>query len=619
MAEEDGGVGTFHTLDYVVLSLCLAISAGIGVYHAFAGGRQRTAEEFLLADRNMHPFPVAVSLLASFISAVTMLGAPAETYVHGIMYFLFGLAYCCVGLWTARVFIPTFYEYKITSVNEYLERRFNKFVRYIGTFLFFLQMILYLGIVIYAPALALNAVTGLSLWGSVLAIGIVCTFYTTIGGMKAVLWTDVFQVAVMFAGFFAVIIKGSMEVGGIQKVWQIAEEGGRIEFWDFRVNPTIRHTFWSIVIGGTFTWTSTYGVNQSQVQRYLSVGTQKRANWALGMAIFGMVLVATSACLAGVVMYAYYSTCDPYTAGYVSQTDQLMPYFVLDLFNDYPGLPGLFTSSVFSAALSTVSSGLNALAAITGEDILKSIKPDISEARYALATKCFACFYGAVCILMTVVASQLGGVLQAALSIFGIVGGPLLGLFSLGIFFPCANSKGAAAGTLLALALAFWVGVGAQIYPPDSNPPPLDVSQCVNYTYPTPGPPEEDPPKIAKFYALSYSWYSLYAWLITIVFGLLISFATGHQNPKDADRTVQRSVGEAFCCCLSRETTDACLCGVPTEVEQADKLKVSPDSDDEKEPPTYDEIKSYDDEKKSNGDVAYSNEVVNTADEVTVL
>lgn len=118
MAEEDGGVGTFHTLDYVVLSLCLAISAGIGVYHAFAGGRQRTAEEFLLADRNMHPFPVAVSLLASFISAVTMLGAPAETYVHGIMYFLFGLAYCCVGLWTARVFIPTFYEYKITSVNE---------------------------------------------------------------------------------------------------------------------------------------------------------------------------------------------------------------------------------------------------------------------------------------------------------------------------------------------------------------------------------------------------------------------------------------------------------------------------------------------------------------------
>lgn len=116
MASND--VGQFDVYDYVVLGLCLAVSAGIGVYHALAGGKQKTAEEFLLADRKMHPFPVAVSLLASFISAITVLGTPAETYIHGSMFWLFTIAYCGVGIVTARVFIPAFYEYKITSVNE---------------------------------------------------------------------------------------------------------------------------------------------------------------------------------------------------------------------------------------------------------------------------------------------------------------------------------------------------------------------------------------------------------------------------------------------------------------------------------------------------------------------
>ncbi|KAJ8021820.1 Sodium-coupled monocarboxylate transporter 1 [Holothuria leucospilota] len=111
-------VGKFDAADYVILSLCLGVSASIGIYHAFAGGGQKTAEEFLLADRSMHPFPVSVSLLASFISAITVLGTPAETYVQGTMYWLFSFAYIGVGIWTSRVFIPVFYKYKITSVNE---------------------------------------------------------------------------------------------------------------------------------------------------------------------------------------------------------------------------------------------------------------------------------------------------------------------------------------------------------------------------------------------------------------------------------------------------------------------------------------------------------------------
>lgn len=111
-------VGQFGTWDYVVLVGMLSVSAFIGIYHAFVGGGQKTADTFLLADRNMNPFPVAVSLVASFISAITVLGTPAEVYIYGTMFWLFGFAYTFSGIVVSRCFIPIFYEYEITSTNE---------------------------------------------------------------------------------------------------------------------------------------------------------------------------------------------------------------------------------------------------------------------------------------------------------------------------------------------------------------------------------------------------------------------------------------------------------------------------------------------------------------------
>ncbi|KAJ8023599.1 Sodium-coupled monocarboxylate transporter 1 [Holothuria leucospilota] len=473
-----GEVATFVVWDYVVIAGVLLVSASIGIFYALAGGRQRTSREFLLADRNMKPVPVALSLSASFISAVTVLGTPAEIYRYGTMYWLICFSFIITGIIVARTFMTIFYKHEITSTNEYLERRFHKNVRYLGTALFFLQMILYLGIVIYGPALALNAVTGLSLWGSVLTTGIICTFYTSIGGLKTVVWTDAFQVCIMLSGLLAVIIEGSVQLGGLREAWQIADSRGRIDFWNFNPNPTIRHTFWSVAIGGAFNWTATYGTSQAQVQRYLSCGKKSTANRALGLAVCFMIILLSVSCLTGVVMFAYYADCDPFTAGYVSASDQLLPYFVMDLFGDKPGLPGLVTSCVFSAALSTVSSGLNSLAAMAGEDIVKSISPNISDSKYTIITKLIAFSFGAVAILVTYLASQFDGILQATVSIFGLVGGPLLGLFSLGVFFPCVNSYGAFFGTLVGVSMSFWVGVGALLYPPGTNPPSLSTEMC---------------------------------------------------------------------------------------------------------------------------------------------
>ncbi|XP_030839471.1 sodium-coupled monocarboxylate transporter 2-like [Strongylocentrotus purpuratus] len=531
-------VGLFQAWDYVVLAAMLSVSAGIGVFYAFTGGRQSTTREFLLANRNMNPMPVAMSLVASFISAITVLGTPAEMYLNGPMYWLYGIAFIFTGFLTS-LFLPTFYRLGVTSANEYLEKRFNKPTRLLGTILYLLQMILYLGIVIYAPALALNQVSGLDLWGSVLAIGIVCTFYTTIGGMKAVLWTDTFQVTVMMAGFLAVIIAGSMNVDGFNEAWRIAGEGGRLDILDFNPDPTVRHTFWTVVVGGTFFWSTLYAVNQAQVQRYLTCRSEKTALLSLFMAIIGMIIVVSAACISGIVMYANFAVCDPLTMGYVSKSDQLMPYFVMYLFGKMPGLPGLFTSAIFSAALSTVSSGVNSLAAVVGEDIVKSIWPDMKEKTYTWTTKGLALFFGILSIAMAFVSSQLGSVLGAAFSVFGMIGGPLLGLYTSGMFFPWINSKGAFVGTLLGLTWSLWVGIGAQIYPPSSEKPPLSIAGCnitletmttlsdTMMTSSTMEPPMGRP-AIASLYSLSYAWYSAAAMLMTIFWALIGSFLTGN-------------------------------------------------------------------------------------------
>ncbi|XP_071964294.1 sodium-coupled monocarboxylate transporter 1-like isoform X1 [Antedon mediterranea] len=568
----------FEVADYVVLTAMLAISMSIGLFYGCTGGKQQTTNEFLMANRNMNPFPVGISLVASFISAITVLGTPAENYVYGCMYWMFAFAYILTGLASAYFFLPVFYNLRVTSAYEYLEKRFSKTVRLMGMVTFSLQMVIYMGIVIYAPSLALNAVTGLDLWGAVFAIGIVCTFYTTIGGMKAVLWTDVFQVTVMVIGFLAIIIRGSMDVGGLDRVWNISAEGGRIQFFDFDPDPTVRHTFWSVVIGGTFTWTAVYGVNQSQVQRYLTCGSQSVARIALLISTIGMVIVVCLACLSGLVMYAKYAGCDPMLRGDVAKSDQLIPYLVMDLFSDMPGLPGLITSAVFSAALSTVSSGLNSLAAVYGEDVVKLIWPNIEERKYTMITKALAGFFGVVCIGMAVVASFMGDVLQTALSIFGMIGGPLLGLFSLGIFFPWANTKGAISGLLSGLVMAFWIGIGAQFYPPVVNKPPLTIDYCEfgegNYSmynstdmYSTTtmisitDMPEERP-AVAKLYSLSYAWYSAVAWLTVLFVGLIVSFATGPTDPADVDPKLCCSLVDTMYCCLPEKIKKPLRCGV---------------------------------------------------------
>ncbi|KAL1512458.1 hypothetical protein ABEB36_002045 [Hypothenemus hampei] len=519
---------TFGIWDYVVVGLVLLTSASIGVYYRFTGGKQRTNQEYLLADRNMSITPVAFSLMASFMSAITLLGVSSENYTYGFQFIIINISYGIFTPVAAYLYLPVFFNLQATSAYEYLELRFGKPARLAASLSYTLQMTLYMGIVVYAPALALEALTGINMAIAILSIGLVCTFYSTIGGMKAVLMTDVFQSILMFLAVFSVIAGALVETGSFREIWKIAEAGNRTYLWNFDPDPTVRHSWFSLIIGGGVTFLSLYAVNQTQVQRYLTIKDLKRAQKALwwNWPILSALSLCTS--FSGLCIYAKYFNCDPVKAKYINSADQLMPYYVIDTMGHLPGLSGLFVAGIFSAALSTVSASLNSLAAVTIEDYYKPLhrlifKQELTSTTASLQTKIIALVYGLVCVGVAFLAQFLGGVLQAALTIFGVVGGPLLGLFSLGMFTTTANQWGSIVGLFSGMSMALWMAFGPK---PAIPALPTSIDGCdiaVNSTMAYSEETNNDSSYL-WIYRVSYLYNGVAGLVITLIIGYLSSW-----------------------------------------------------------------------------------------------
>ncbi|OWK11959.1 hypothetical protein Celaphus_00002979 [Cervus elaphus hippelaphus] len=511
---------TFGAWDYGVFALMLLVSTGIGLWVGVARGGQRSAEDFFTGGRRLSALPVGLSLAASFMSAVQVLGVPAEAYRYGLKFLWMCLGQLLNSLLTALLFLPVFYRLGLTSTYEYLEMRFSRAVRLCGTLQYLVATMLYTGIVIYAPALILNQVTGLDIWASLLSTGIICTFYTTVGGMKAVIWTDVFQVLVMLSGFWVVLARGAVLVGGPGQVLELAKNHSRINLMDFDLDPRSRYTFWTFVVGGTLVWLSMYGVNQAQVQRYVACRTERQAKLAVLVNQLGLFLIVSSAAACGVVMFTFYLDCDPLLAGRISAPDQYMPLLVLDIFEDLPGVPGLFLACAYSGTLSTASTSINAMAAVTVEDLIKPRLPSLAPRRLVIISKGLSLIYGSACLTVAALSSLLGGgVLQGVLS-----------------------------GLAVGLALSLWVAVGATLYPPSAQSMGVLPSSAAGCAVPSANASglldplltanasgrvsslEMDPDQQTladNFYAISYLYYGALGTLCTVLCGALVSCLTG--------------------------------------------------------------------------------------------
>ncbi|XP_044535089.1 sodium-coupled monocarboxylate transporter 1-like [Gracilinanus agilis] len=479
--------------DYFVFGAMLSISALIGIYYSLTESHDSDSD-FLMGGRQMPGHTVSLSLLASFLSALTVLGMPVEVYYYGSIYLYDILTFTIVVAITGEVYLPIFYRLKITSTYEvdrvewvYLELRFNRELRLVGSSLFIVQMVLYTGIVICAPALALRDVTGLGLRTAVFATGVVCTFYCTVGGLKAVILTDVFQTLIMISGFLAIIIKASVLQGGITTVIRQSIDGGRLNMWEVS-EPSL-----------------------------------------------------TGACV-------HLRSCLRSCLHSLSTLKvHLMPYLALDILGTHRGLPGLFVSAAYSGTLSTVSSSINALAVVTVEDLIKPYLNDPSLKSLSLISKAICFFYGVICIAMAGLASIMGSLIEATVKIFGMIGGPLLGLFTLGILNRSANALGSFIGLVTGFTFALWIGIGSYLDhpPPDESALlPVSIANCsegksmyLNWTRVL-EQPVLIPWKASEFkrynylniYWFSYLYLSPMGTVVTLIVGSIASIATGGKN-----------------------------------------------------------------------------------------
>ncbi|KAB0797463.1 hypothetical protein PPYR_08456 [Photinus pyralis] len=530
----------FDIADYVVFSGMLLVSAITGIYYGCRSRYCKSEEgsdlkEYLTGNKSMQAFPVAMSLVASYISGVTILGTPAEIYNFGTQYWFIAFSIWFSGAIVAYVYLPVFCKLQVNSSYEYLEMRFSREVRMLASVLFVMDEIMFLPIVIYVPSLAFNQVTGIDvhLIGSVVCF--ICIFYTVIGGLKAVVYSDTWQIIVMFISVIVLVILGTIAIGGPSVVWNRSGAGGRLIFNNFNLSMYERHTVYGVVTGGVIFWTAFNGVNQTMVQRYLSLPNEKESKKSVLMFTVGVSLFVSLCVYSGLLVFATYHKCDPMTAGRITQDDQLLPLYVMETVGHLRGVPGLFIAGVFGAALSSLSVVLNATSAVVLEDFVKGcLRISITEKNATHLVKIVILVLGAMSMGFVFVVERMGGVLVMATSLSAIAAGTTFGVFTLGMVIPWSSSIGAITGAVAGAALSGTISFGGQYSMASGNivlhKLPVNVDLCEADYGITPNVTVINYPDESHIFALfriSYHWITPIGILTTVVVGAIVSLVTG--------------------------------------------------------------------------------------------
>jgi SSS family transporter len=416
---------------------------------------QKNIRSYFLADRSMGFIVVGISILAALFSGISYLAMPSEVYQYGLAFFLVSLSFFVATPIATIVFLPFFCRSRFYTAYQYLEERFSVPVRSLASALFIMRVLLWLGLATYAPALALEQATGMPLWFTILCTGILTTVYTTLGGMKAVIWTDVMQFFVLIGGQIAIVVVAVMKVpGGLEGVIQTGQEHGKFTL-SFSMDPTVRITFWGAIVGGAFMNLVQMATDQVSVQRYLSAKNLREASRALWFKLIILMPVLLVFFFTGLVLFAFYHVHgDPLQAGKIARADQILPYFVV---NELPmGVPGLLIAAIYAASMSTISAGINSLTSATVVDFyqrLSSKGRNASEDQQLRLSRYLTLAYGALVIVLAFEVQKLGTLLEASNKVIGLVGGPLLGLFLLGMLTRRTNSPGAIAGWIAGVGI----------------------------------------------------------------------------------------------------------------------------------------------------------------------
>jgi len=432
----------FALIDWVILAAYGAIVILIGI----VSRSEDDVSDYFFAKHKMPWWAVGISLIATSVSASTFLGNPAEAYQFDLRLLQLNLGVPISIAIVCMVFIPYFQKSHATSAYEVLELRFDLKTRTLASILYTIHVLLRTGILIYGPALVFSAITGLSIYWTIVIVGIITIMYTTIGGIRAVIWTDVMQFVILFSGGILIILFIDLDVpGGSSALLQNVKEAGKLTWFDGSFSLDNARNVWSAGVAYIALDLAIRSTDQQFVQRYLSCSDTRHSQYAAVLSAVMGVAIALLFFGVGAYLWGFYQFY-PQQLPAGTSVNGVLPHYIA---TKLPwGMSGLIVAAVLAAAMSSLDSAIQALANTATVDFYQRFKggdkPSIKFARY------ISVVWGVVGIAIGIITASIGkNLFVLALSFTSLFTGALLGIFLLAVVFKRATGTGAFAGGII--------------------------------------------------------------------------------------------------------------------------------------------------------------------------
>ena len=442
----------FGIVNYIFLLTYFIILIIIGVHFL---NRNTDIENYFKAGGRIPWWAAGISIFITQLSAITVMAIPARSFSSDWTWISLSMTIVIIAPLISIFVLPFYRRLNITTAYEYLEKRFDVVVRMIASALFMVFQFARGGIVLYLPAIALSIVTNIDIRICILSVGIFSIFYTLLGGIEAVIWTDVFQVFVLLIGaLLTLIIIPHYVDGGVSGMLRIALEDEKLKLFDFQFSLK-EPTFWILILGGLGNNIISYGSDQTVIQRYLTTKNEKDASRAIWTNAFMVIPTIVIWFSLGTAIYTFYKSNPSLLSATMERTDGIFPWFIA---TELPaGISGLLIAGIFSASMSSLDSSMNSVATAFTTDFYKRIKISSSNRECLFVARASTVIFGLLSIIFALAMAtwEIQSIWSMFVKYIGLFGGGLGGLFILAIFTNRVDSKCAILGLITSTIIQY--------------------------------------------------------------------------------------------------------------------------------------------------------------------
>ena len=469
-------------LDLIVIALYLVAMIAVGVYFS---RKNKNPEQYSSASGAIPGWAIGMSIYATFLSSNTFLGVPGKVFGSNWNAFVFSISMPFAAWVAAKYFVPFYRSTGQVSAYTNLEKRFGAWARTYAVVCFLLTQLTRMGSIFFGISLTLQALTGYSMEMIMLVTGICIIIYTVLGGIEAVIWTEVVQGVLKTLGGALIIYLVVINMpGGLSKIIEIGQRDHKFSVGSFTPNFT-QATFWVVLLYGFFINLNNFGMDQNYIQRYHTAKSAKEASKSVWLCVWIYVPASLLFFIIGTCLYAYYQVnpamIEPVKLPVAAERlglgassadihnlaatllpsdygDKVMPHFMVTMIPT--GLVGLIVSAILSAAMSTISSGMNASATVFSEDIYKRyFKSNIGSTQTLRLLHISTIIFGLAGMVCGIAMIGVKSILDIWWQLSGIFAGGMLGLFLLGLISKRSGNMEALAASIIGIILIVWMSL----------------------------------------------------------------------------------------------------------------------------------------------------------------